>query len=307
VKAGEKHMIQTIAGRRKRGRGIGSATLLLMLPCLILAKDILLFPYLLNAGCFASWNGDIAGVTDSGGRLFPELRVKWQQKQARKGRPDNLMGKSSLTKALERWTKEGGDLDSILSSYSNHPVKSKSEAVAICAALDLLTTESGRAGKKIFGSPLHTLAAFFQTVESDEAFEVLKQDGLPRLRSWVRKLLDGQEVDQDAFMFILKILAMYRQHDDVALIAEAARKQINSDGYMWYIIFREFDADHPMTAEMVDILTDPLPTGFISVAYLDMANGLAIAGMLKRHPFDSNVGRKQLETWLRDPDEKIFS
>jgi hypothetical protein len=218
-----------------------------------------------------------------------------------------VIEKSPLTNVIEKWTKHGGDLDDILSSISYSPVKSKTEAEAICAAIDALSADPARVVKVLIGSPLHTLAAFFQHVENEESFDVFKQEGLPRLRSWVRNHLDGQDDRMEVIMFLLKILAMYRQYDDVDLIAEAARRQINADSYMWSIILKQFDAEHPFSGEMIDRLRDPLPTGFISVAYLDMANSLAIAGKTERHPFDSEAGRKQLEVWLSDTNEENFS
>lgn len=218
-----------------------------------------------------------------------------------------MFGKSSLAKCLDKWTKQGGDLRDTLGSNRDQPVKSKAEANAICAALDAIRAEPDRLGGDIICSPLHTLAAFFQQVETGEALEVLKQDGLPRLRTWVRDLLDGRDVKADDVMFIMKILAMYRQREDVDLIAQAARKPIKADGFMWSVVLGQFDGEHPYSAEMIDALRNPLPTEFILVTYLDMANGLAIAEKLHQHPFDSRSGRKHLEAWLRDTNEENFS
>lgn len=218
-----------------------------------------------------------------------------------------MFRKSPLARALDKWTKHGGDLDDVLSSLSDQAVKSEAEAHAICAALDALRAEPERAGEDTIGSPLHTLTAFFQEVASKEAFDILKQDGLLRLRTWVRDLLDGQGGREDDVMFILKILAMYRQREDVDLIARAARKPVKPDDYMWTVVFGQFSAEHPHSADMIDALRDPLPTEFILVTYLDMANGLAIAGRLDRHPFNSEAGRKHLDAWLRDTNAEHFS
>lgn len=218
-----------------------------------------------------------------------------------------MFGKSQLTKALEKWSQVGGDLDDLLPSGGNLPLKSKAEAEALCAALDALHTQSRKTSQHPIGSPLHTLAAFFQQVESRKAFEILKQRGLPCLRTWVSALLDGQDIEVDDVMFILKILAMYRQPEDIALIAAAARKPVHPDGYLWSIILGQFDDEHPLAVEMIEALRDPLPSGFILVAYLDIANSLALAGKLKKHPFDTPDGQRQLETWLRATNEEHFS
>jgi hypothetical protein len=186
-------------------------------------------------------------------------------------------------------------------------VRSASEAKAVCAALDALQIRQTRDDSETVRSSLHTFVAFFQQVDNEKALEVFTQDGLPRLRLWVRDLLDGKAVDDEAAMFIMKILAMYRQREDVDLIANAARIPSKAGGFMWSMILGQFGPEHPFANEMVDALRDPLPTGFILVSYLDMANALAIVGKLDRHPFDSNAGWKQLETWLQDRGEESYS
>lgn len=218
-----------------------------------------------------------------------------------------MFGKSPLTRALASWVKQGGDLDDLVSPYRDRPVKSKAEAGAIGAALDALRAKRDRDGNDGIDSALHTLTAFFQQVETPEAFDALQQDGLPRLRAWVRDHLEGQDVRKGEILFILKILAMYRQRQDVDLIAQAARKPVDADGFMWSVIFNQFDNEHPYSVDMVEALRDPLPTHFILVAYLDLANRLAIEGRLDRHPFDSELGRQQLESWLRDENEATYS
>ncbi|MBK9156247.1 MAG: HEAT repeat domain-containing protein [Chloracidobacterium sp.] len=217
-----------------------------------------------------------------------------------------IFGKSPLEKAIDQWSKEGGKLDDFSQSSRNQPVRSKSEAKAICRALDSLRLRENTDNQD-FWSSLHTLVAFFQQVDSEEALEIFVQVGLPCLRMWIRDGVDGKHVDEDNLLFIMKILAMYREREDVDLIARAARKPISSDGFMWSIIFGQFGSEHPFANEMVDALRDPLPTGFILISYLDMANALAIAGTLDQHPFDSNAGLTHLQSWLTDTDEENFS
>lgn len=215
-------------------------------------------------------------------------------------------GKPTLAPTLNHWATAGGDLKDLLGADCDQPLKTKADVQALCAALGALRTRPDRVKKRI-SSPLHTLTAFFQQVESEEAVEALKREGLPHLRVWVRDLLEGRNVDENDVMFVVKMLAMYRQREDVALIAEAARKPLHPDSYMWSIVLGPFDGEHPWSTNMVLALSTPLPAGFIRVAYLDMANHLAITGKLERHPFDTPEGRQQLEEWLRDPDKEHFS
>jgi hypothetical protein len=218
-----------------------------------------------------------------------------------------MFGKSALVRSLEKWLQDGGDLNEVLSSKSERLVKTKAEVDAICTALDTLRAGAARTGAEPIRSPLHTLTAFFQQVESKDAFEAFQQDGLPRLRAWVRDCIDGGDVDKGTVMFVLKILAMYRQREDVDLIAQAARMPLESGGFLWSVIFGQFDTEHPYSLDMIDALRNPLPTDFISVAYLDAANQLAISGDLKQHPFNTEAGTNSLEAWLLDTNEDTFS
>ncbi len=218
-----------------------------------------------------------------------------------------MFWKKSLAKSLGKWSKSGGDLTKYIEPFKYQPLASQEDAAAVCSALGALRQDPGKFEAPRFRSPLHNLAAFFQNVESRDAFETLSQEGLPLLRCWIEDCLAGNEVDDDDVMFILKILAMYRQPADIDLIARAARMPHKPDGYIWSIILGQFDHEHPLALDMVEALRSPLPTEFILVSYLDMCNGLAIAGKLDRHPFSSEHGIASLENWLRDENEDYFS
>lgn len=215
--------------------------------------------------------------------------------------------KTPLEKGLDTWTKTGGSLSDVLGEHAYQAVRSSSEAKAVGSALDALSSRRYRNESDRAPSSLQTLTAFFQNVDSEEAFDVFATDGLPRLRTWVRELGSANNIDEDDVLFIMKILAMYQQRQDVDLIANAALAPLKADGFLWSIILGQFGPEHPFANDMIDALRDPLPTGFILVSYLDMANALAIAGKLNRHPFDSDGGRSQLETWLRAEDEESYS
>ncbi len=183
----------------------------------------------------------------------------------------------------------------------------RGDANAICAALDAFRADPERAGEVPLGTQLSTLVALFQEVDEKEALDALKEEGLPRLRSFMRDGPQGGQVKVDGMMFILKILGAYQQPEDIDLIARAARKPIDPENFMWSVVFNEFDTDHPFAQRMVDALRDPLPAKFTLVAYLDMVNGLAVEGELGSHPFDTSTGRKHLESRLCDKDEENFS
>jgi hypothetical protein len=127
---------------------------------------------------------------------------------------------------------------------------------------------------------------------------------LPRLR---RLIAEAEVEDEHEVMFVMKILAMCRQRQDVATIARAARDPRLQDTFMWSIVFGQFDREHPGSVELLAALRDPMPDGFARVAFLDMANGHAVAGALAEHPFDTPTGIEQLARWLEDPSSEHFS
>lgn len=214
--------------------------------------------------------------------------------------------RSAFQKEIEKLVKGVGSSEDDLFLPSRLPVRTKADAEFLCSALDTIRKQKA-ASSRDRDSVLSSLVAYFQSVESDEAFQILKDKGLPKLRVWVTDLLNGESSDDNSVLFILKTLAMYREREDVGLIARIAKLGIGEDEYIWSPIFACFDAQHPHSVAMIDALREPLPSDFMLVAYLDMANAAAIAGRSFHHPFDTVTGRSHLEAWLSDTDEDNYS
>jgi len=219
-----------------------------------------------------------------------------------------MFGASPLTKALRTWIKEGGSLWDALEDLENQ-ITNRKEADALLDALrhHQNGTRPDTGDDEPASSNLHCLTALFQNVEASEAFERLVEEGLPGLRWEVQNALNGEPIVGDDVLFVLKVLALYRQEEDVALIARAARAGYEEDAYMWSIIFNVFQEEHPHLHLMIDALRDPLPTGFIAVSYLDLCNSAAIASQLEVHPFASAPGLALLTRWLQSEDKEQFS
>jgi hypothetical protein len=217
-----------------------------------------------------------------------------------------VAGGSALSKGLRKWAKQGGDLRKALPSLGDELVRTEAEVEALCAALDAYRADPTGA-TRIVGSPLHTLTALFQQVETEEAHHALRRHGLSRLRVWVEDALGGKPHSEDETLFILKILGMYGEEQDVELIAKAARYPIGPEAYIWSVILARFKDKHPQVAALIAALKEPLPQGFIRVAFLDMANAEIIAGRIPSHPFDTILGHEALEAWFKDTAEEHFS
>jgi hypothetical protein len=148
---------------------------------------------------------------------------------------------------------------------------------------------------------------FFQEAGSKEAFNRLKSKGLPILRRILRENMEKPSFKENDLLFILKVLAMYRQRGDIALVIQAARKPVAPGGLLWPIIFNHIDEEHPGWRDLCDGLRSPLPGGFIAIVYLDFVNMLAINSAIKKHPFDSDEGIEKLDKWLNDREKENYS
>jgi len=213
---------------------------------------------------------------------------------------------TKLCKVLAQWEENGGDLANELYELGNYPIEKHKDAKAICRTLANPRLSEPK-GKDIITSPLHAIVGLFQNIKSREGFEELCTNGLPHLRRFLEQGLEHASHDNDDLLFILKILAMYGQKEDVDLIIKAARKPLMQEGYLWSVILGQVDHEHVGHKSLCDGLREPLPDGFIAMTYLDFANSLAINGHLDKHPFDSDQGYARLEHWLSDPDEKHYA
>ncbi len=214
--------------------------------------------------------------------------------------------KSALTKALNQWLNAlPSDEKKSLSDHvpNRHgrefSVDSESEAKLVCAALDKARNAANASNHEWAAqNDVRTAMAFMQQVGTAEARDAFIQHGLPRLRSLIREAIAKPEEKDRYALFALKLLAMYRQPEDVDLFAEAVRAPIEPDNYMWTPAFYAIDAENPLTQQLIDRLRDPLPTQFARVVFLDKCNALAIEGHLSSHPFASVEGLAALEQWL---------
>lgn len=213
--------------------------------------------------------------------------------------------RSEFARALDECVRTGRNLNRVLRTFQDYgPIKAASDARAVSKVLAHLvriwpeqraTQEEALVG----GSALHQLAAFFQSVESKKAAEVLRDEGHPQLIRLFDLEYEADDHHPDELMFLLKIFAMYGQEDGALRIIQATHDAFEPDNFMWSVVFREMAAEgHPCRFMVCEALAEPLPKGFIAVTFLDFANEMAVRNELPRHPFDTSQGRKLLRGWL---------
>ncbi len=219
------------------------------------------------------------------------------------------MFSSPLRRAIKRGLSPDGDLVEELNGLKDTPIRSREDATAICDALEQISLDRDPDQSR-FSSPLRSLTVLFQMIKSVDvpAFDVLNDRGIPQLIAvFDQKLQEGHEDDVDDLMMILKILAMYGSYEGAERVITAARHPLDPDGFMWEVVLSGFAPAHPQRDFVFHALSDPLPSGFVAVAFLDAANGSAIEGDLSEHPFNSPSGWEQLQCWLQDPDPERAS
>ncbi|MGC1276194.1 MAG: hypothetical protein WBC44_21025 [Planctomycetaceae bacterium] len=212
------------------------------------------------------------------------------------------MSKSDLRKAI----REGlalGDLNAALARVADVEICDRDDAEAL-AELVVAHGDDLLAASASSTTPLHAVLGLFQQVDTEEAFIVLFERGLPGLRSLFDRLIESPDVETygDDLMFLTKILVLYRGTEDVERVASAARSPTLRDRSLWSVIFETLDEDHPLRRPILEALREPLPGGFAGVAYLDFANALAREEPID-HPFDTADGQARLEALLIDSDE----
>ncbi len=222
------------------------------------------------------------------------------------------MTPQELVSTLDRWIETGGPFPD--AELHGHRITTEEEVAAICRALekgDLYATSS------IKSPALHDLVALIQSAGGAECVAALRAGALPRLRAVLDAALgetsggasDDWDASQrrEAHLFLLKVLASFGEPEDAPRIVRAARAPHLRDGYLWSVVLGMLGRGHSSVLEVVEALKDPLPTGLAGVAYLDLANALAIDGRLSSHPFDTPEGTQALLDRLGedDPEESF--
>lgn len=219
--------------------------------------------------------------------------------------------KSKLTKALTAWMnqspsqKDRQSLDDYLPKGDSAEVRTEAEARLVCSAFDQARNLCGEFEDWNANHDLHTAIVLMQQVGSAAARDTFIQHGLPRLRKLVRERLSNPKVEHA--MFALKLIGFYRQPEDVELFVTAIRAPLEPDSFWWQPALYGFTEDNPCTRLLVDRLSDPLPTEFVRIVFLDKCNALAVSGHLKEHPFAAPHGIAALESCLLDQNEERFS
>lgn len=215
--------------------------------------------------------------------------------------------RTPLQIALDRGTQADGDLGEGLRRLGEYSIKSQADAEAICSVLKRLVPADSKVGG---ASAFHALLGLFQDVEGVEcpAFAVMADQGIGLLVQVVNNFLpDPSRRDANDVLFALKILAMYGTSAGTDAVLWAARQPLRPDDYMWSVILRAYAHGHPEAKRVFRELSNPLPSDFLAVSLLDSANAARRDGAEVLHPFDSAVGKQQLERWLTDADEEHFS
>lgn len=221
------------------------------------------------------------------------------------------MSAFSLSETIEKGMQPGNDLLQTLREQRDVVVRSLADARAICQALAKFpSTENPDMSQQESASSLHALIGLFQEVESTEcpAFAMLIGTGTEHLVRIVRQTLDSDRSgDGYNVLFALKILAMYGTPLGTTAVIETARSAFRADDFMWSVILSHYTCEHPEHHRLIESLRDPLPAGFIGIAYLDAVNLALIDGSRFRHPFNSADGKRRLQAWLTTDDPNHFS
>ncbi|MBN2689465.1 MAG: hypothetical protein JXR42_02520 [Gammaproteobacteria bacterium] len=206
---------------------------------------------------------------------------------------------SQIHSTINQWKERGGNLWDMLEKFQNIPITNSDDAVAIVNALNSLSFEDkSNDTEEIYqvSDACRILVTFFQQADSQEVFNIFVNQGLSQLRRIFTYLVNQPDSKNEInlLMFILRLLAEYRQEEDARLIAKIARSGFQSNNHMWENILHAFTVEHPYCDIVINTLAVPLPKDFLGIVYLDVVNDLVRNGFIKKHPFDTESGIEYL-------------
>lgn len=212
---------------------------------------------------------------------------------------------AEAVRLLDHWTDHGGDFP----DFRRHWFRTVEEAEAIARALQRgdLTTKPG----KLKSPALFKVAACMQSPFTKAADQVLRTKACPQLRRLLADAFNEFEPTdemrifslENAQFFALKNLAYYGEAEDIPLITRAARSPRFRDDPMWMRIFEYTHRSNSAADELIEALRDPLPDGFLRIAFLDFANWRAFDNHIQRHPFDTKASVDWMATLFSSEDE----
>lgn len=212
----------------------------------------------------------------------------------------------TLRKKLRAALADGRDLSDVLAFDESRPL-ALSDAVDLCDFLAeqrdvrplLDTTSHGE-----YSTPLYALALAFEASGDETTGQYLIEHGLPHLLRLCDLALAEPAPPPHPLGMIANIFTVYGYEQGVEPIAVIGRRFPNEvQSTFWLMAEKE----HPHGPDLIELLRDPLPTGFAAVLTLDLANALCRQSRLVEHPFDSPAGYSMLEAWLRDSNPENFS
>lgn len=229
---------------------------------------------------------------------------------------------------LAEWTKrEGGPLHKKFAILSNRSFDDPADAEALCAALD--HPRADEIDEQIddmaefrlsWADPCwYQIAWQIYQADSDPVREVVRNKGLPRLKSRLQQSLapDAEWKNPknhsqgelrylsgvtDHFLFLISLLVIYGDDDATNIIVKAAKhSHLSTAGSKaltlgsWPSVFLSFVNDLDRAVIVLDALREPLPSADAAEGYLIFANQLAVAMDEQfHHPFDNPPGVQSL-------------
>ncbi|MGE3819248.1 MAG: HEAT repeat domain-containing protein [Isosphaeraceae bacterium] len=185
-------------------------------------------------------------------------------------------------------------------------VTSRSDALAVVEAIREATTRFADADRGAGGSSVLRLALeLLRSVETRDAFEVLRAEGIPPLLDHfdarlASGLMDaGERAD---LSMLLAVASSFRVEAVVDRVVAAAFAGLTDDRAAWTAILSAYDRSHPFRRRLATALRDPPPKGALGSVYLAFVNALSREGEVLSHPFDTPEGRARILAWLEDRD-----
>jgi len=203
----------------------------------------------------------------------------------------------SFCRALDQWALGEGDLDQILSGFSDHQITTPGEVQVVCRALDALHSNSDLIATSD-KHPLASLTRYLRTPSDEAMRQSIVREALPLLRWYVTDALAGKPHHPQDVMKVLEVLALYQQKDDVSLIYKSLLLPLSPQDPIWTSILSTYRDQHPFLKPFVQALAKHPPSGRAGLAFLALCDHLFTTKQYLPHAFNSEAGLAKLRSYL---------
>ncbi len=246
-----------------------------------------------------------AGWSRTATRPHPSVGLAIVVPFAARRRPEH----SPFGELLDSWLHGSAPEENLAESLERTPIETWADVDAVLAFLTAMRDPQTpvRQVRRSHRALPHVVDSCLE-IRDENLANAIQDRALPEATALFEESLGRRSpLSQETALTLLELLVAFDDPGMTERLVRAVRLPLLPDHLDWSRVFSHLADDHPFWPDVCDALAEPLPPGFVAIAFLDTLNDLAVAGQLDVHPFASEEGCRRLEGWLRSPHPELFS